>query len=369
VLVRHVAFDRDGQLMCARTLVNVAAYVTALGLLLRSGRINWLLAGLLIGALVSVGLAFADISLPGMVTTSVRMGNGRWQGLMPGANRFANLCAIAFVTSVGLLGRNKLGSCRGRLVIATMAALLGLVMSGSRGATLTTCVATVFLFWLSGLAKGRLFLSPRIVAASLLAVTMGVGLFCFYWESIPERLVALIESPNDALAAIEDDARRDLFETAWEVFLERPAFGGGADAADLTVATRQGLMEISSHSMYLELLTGSGFFGLITYFALPVFILFRLGSSYVARTRPPIRDDTLAPLAMTWLLLIFFHGVVISIGQATHVWLLFAAAAYVCITETGGSRGSPFRRRPPWPVARSRGWTRRPRRMPQWRVG
>jgi len=334
ILVRHFVFDDTGQLLCVRTLVNVAAYLAALKLLLQTGRINWLLAGLLMGTLISVMLAMADINLPQMVTPSVRMGNGRWQGLMPGANRFANLCAIAFITGISLLTIKNRLIFRVAIIFVTAGALLGLAMSGSRGATLTTGVSTVFLLWLAGRAQGRLFFSPRIIALSALALMVGVALFTYNRELLPERLVALIESPNDALAKIEDDSRRDLFEIAYDIFQEHPVFGAGASAVSFTISTRQGEIETTSHNLYLQFLSTSGLVGLIGYLALPLLVLFRLGYAVLFSRRRLNQGSSLAPLSLSWLLLILLHGLVISIGQTVHVWLLFAASAYVCIEQT-----------------------------------
>jgi O-antigen ligase len=341
MLVRHLAFDDAGQLICARTLVNVIAYFTSLTLLLRTGRINWLLAGLLLGTLISVALALADINLPHMATLSVRMSSGRWQGLMPGANRFGNLCAIASITGIGLLTLKGCLVFRLVLALATAGALLGLAMSGSRGATLTTGLSIIFLLWLTGRVKGRPFFTPRIIVFSGLALMVAVVLFSYKKESIPERLVALIESPDDAMAAIENDVRRDLFEIAFDIFHESPVIGAGASAAIFTIPTRRGRLEISSHSMYLKLLSTSGLVGLIGYLTLPMYILLRLGSSVRRTSKGRMRDSSLTPLALTWLLLTLCHGFVISIAETTHVWLFFAATAYVCIKET--ERTTAFR--------------------------
>jgi|GEM_PF-4783863 len=343
MLVRHMVFEDTTQLICVRTLVNVSAYLAALKLMLRNGRVHWLLAGLLAGMLLSVALSLANINVPQMVTSSVRMGNGRWQGLMPGANRFANLCAIAFITGIGLFkGRSPL-LFRLTLGLLTASALLGLAMSGSRGATLTAGVSAILLLWFASRLQGRLFLSPNIMLSSTLALTIGLALFTYNKELLPERLVALIESPDDTFAKIEDDSRRDLFEIAYETFLESPIFGAGASAAVFTVSTRQGEIEITSHNMYLHFLATSGLAGLIGYLMLPLFMLFRLGRAVLFYRRRYNQDTSLIPVALGWLLLILLHGCVISIGQTAHIWLFFAATAFVCITQT--------EQRPPlWPA-------------------
>jgi O-antigen ligase len=343
MLVRHSAFDNaDGRIICARTVVNVMAYLTTLTLLLRSGRVHWLLAGILTGMLISVGLAFADLNLPQMVTSSVRMGNGRWQGLMPGANRFANLCAITFTTSVGLLAIRQLRAFRLLLAAVAGAGLLGLAMSGSRGATLTTGLSIVCLLWLTGLIRGRLFFSQRILVFSALAFAVGLVLFSFYKEIIPHRLVVLIEAPEVAWAEMEDDVRRDLFEIAFDIFRESPFIGAGGSAAMFTIFSQGDVIDISSHNMYLKVLSTSGAVGLTGYLALPAFLLLRLGSAVLPAARRRMDEGSHIPLALTWLVLILSHGVVISIDQTTHVWLLFAAAAYVCIRQAEwAGRGRP----------------------------
>ncbi len=351
MLTRHFVFDDlDGRIICARTAVNVLAYLTTLTLLLRSERVQWLLAGILAGTLLSVGLAFADINLPQMVTSSVRMGNGRWQGLMPGANRFANLCAIGFTTSVGLMMLRDLRALRLPLAAVAGVGLLGLAMSGSRGATLTTVLCIVFLLWLTGLVRGRLLFTHRIWIFGVLAVSVSLALFSFYKEIIPHRLVVLVESPEVALADIEDDVRRDLFEIAYDIFRESPFVGAGGSAAMFTIFSGGEIIEISSHNMYLKVLSTSGALGLIGYLALPLLILFRLGRSILAASKRRMEQVDQIPLAMTWLILILSHGVVISIDQTTHVWLLFAATAYVCIRQAEPlryvRRGSPRTRIP-----------------------
>jgi O-antigen ligase len=359
MLVRHTVFDDAGQLVCVRTLVNVVAYLTALKCMLRIGRINWLLAGLLLGMVISVALAMFNFDLPQMVTTSVRMGNGRWQGLMPGANRFANLCAITFVTGVGLLTIKSRLILRLVLTLVVSIALLGLAMSGSRGAAFTAGVSTVALLWFAGRAQGWLFFSPRIIVFSAVALIVGIAMFTYNKEIIPERLVALIDSPDDALAKIEDDSRRDLFEIAYDIFLEHPVFGAGASAGKFTILTRRGELEISSHNMYLKFLSTSGLVGLIGYLALPLFMMFRLCSSMLWSSPGRTQAIAFTPLALTWLILILTHGFVISIGQTAHIWLFFAAAAYVSIEQTKNQRVFQLSRKNSKPNVKTNYHTRR----------
>lgn len=345
MLTRHYIFDDEGLHICARTLANVAAYLAALKLMLRTGRPHWLMAGLLIGMLVSVLLSAANFSVPNMVSSSVRMGNGRWQGLMPGANRFANLCAITFITGVGWLLLQRRFSSRFMLALGCFGALSGLAMSGSRGATLATAVSTILLLWMVSREQGRFLFSPRMLICGGVALLMCWVLFIYNKEMIPERLVALIDSPDDAIAKIEDDSRRDLFEISYEIFLESPLFGGGASAAVFTMPTKHGEIEITSHNMYLKFLTSSGLAGLVGYLAMPLFMLVQLGYLIIFQPHSTNHGNSSVPLALSWLLLILVHGCVISIGQTAHAWLFYSAAAFTCIEQSRAYRGAFAKKR------------------------
>src|SRR5690606_16193555 len=97
--LRHGHDGFDGLMVGMRSITNVLIFVTVIKLLQRSRSPRSLITGLVMGCFVSMGVAAIGIQV-----FDVRpvMGSGRWQGMMPGANRFANLCGLVLLLGIGI---------------------------------------------------------------------------------------------------------------------------------------------------------------------------------------------------------------------------------------------------------------------------
>ena len=112
--------------------------------------------------------------------------------------------------------------------------------------------------------------------------------------------------------------------------------------------------------MYLKFLSTSGIVGLIGFLTLPLYMLYQLSKTLLFIPRNRHKNLALTPLAISVLLLILIHGFVISIGQTAHIWLFFAAIAYVCIKNAEGQVALTYAKKFP----RSHFNTIRPPRRP-----
>ena len=274
-------------------------------------------------ALVSILLAARGQVL--LDVDPIMRGSGRWQGLMPGANRLGNLCVIALL---GLLASLSSGMRvrRGVLVGGTAVLLFfGALMAGSRGALLALVVGGAIYLLLPGRFGFSLRLALRL-RVLLLTLLLAIGAFELFFG---ERLAEIVQSRLSGFArrgglveAVLYDARRTTFDIALQYWRDNPWLGAGSDAERFY--GDQGLYT-TSHNSYLYLLSTTGIIGFVVFMALPWMIARRLFSLLRPHASQRKRKEFLeVTVALSVLACVMVHFLVISLVDAVHIWAVLA---------------------------------------------
>lgn len=177
------------------------------------------------------------------------------------------LCALVVLVSRRWWRRISVVSCASQI--------FALILTFSRGAWLGWAASICFLTILS-----RKWL---ILALSLLLTGASVLTF----SSIQDRLATLIQPQDDP--SLRD--RLQLFTSSLNVGMENPLLGVGYGRGRLKEALRPHLKSTAleespiwhTHNVYLELLAGTGFLGLLTFLWLIGTTLLRVLSAALAR--------------------------------------------------------------------------------------
>jgi O-antigen ligase len=193
------------------------------------------------------------------------------------------LCAVVAIVSRRWWRRISVASCASQIV--------ALILTFSRGAWLGWAASVFFLAFLS---RKWIFL-----ALSLLLTAASVLTF----SSIQDRLVSMVQ-PRDDPSLRE---RLQLFSGSLSVGMENPLLGVGYGRGRLKEALRPHLkgtaLEQSpiwhTHNVYLELLAGTGFLGLLTFLGLIGTTLLRVLSA--AWTRQGAQRLVGFALAASWV--------------------------------------------------------------------
>jgi O-antigen ligase len=175
----------------------------------------------------------------------------------------ANPNAIAGVLSLGLLalvgfayGREHVG-LKVRLLTWLSFGILAsaLIRTGSRGATLGV-VAGFMAFLLKGKS-----LETKIKIG--LIVVLGIG--SLVWASM--HIEAVRVRWESTLFQGDVAGRERIFQTAWELFQEKPLFGWGPVHHYFELGARLGLPTRDPHNLYLWILIETGLLGAMPFFA------------------------------------------------------------------------------------------------------
>lgn len=327
ILARHSMSGLDGLLIAVRSVGNLLCYWSMLILLGRL-RTSHGLIGLHLGCLLSVVVALLGFSFLGI---SPRMGSGRWQGFMPGANRFANLCLITLVTSMGPAITRAPFARLGALNILISGC--GIVMSGSRACVALSIIGVGLVFMLSVIGQRRLPISFRKLITLVLFGIVFLGAYVYLAELIPPRILEFVDRIANPTEILEEDSRSTLHDIAYEYFVQNPLFGAGVQAERFEIGTLGGdVIEISAHSTYWHLLSVSGLTGLVLFLSLPLLVFFELFSALVVFRAYPARLLVVEVVISLSVLLIFgLHNSVISLSNSMHTWILFGACANTAI--------------------------------------
>ncbi|MEQ9415564.1 MAG: O-antigen ligase family protein, partial [Cyclobacteriaceae bacterium] len=136
---------------------------------------------------------------------------------------------------------------------------VGLLMSGSRSASVLAIFACIAVAFMRSVADRSSFINVRLIIYCFVFISILVVSYFLFYESIPQRIIDLVERPDSALANAEDDSRNELFRISYGLFMEKPIFGYGVEAERFIVVSDSGeFHETSAHNTYLHLLSVSG---------------------------------------------------------------------------------------------------------------
>ena len=262
-----------------------------------------LFAYLMVAGLVSVDLSRADMLkairvsllafvLLGLATAvlapdlawqppSVEETAWRFQGLGGNPNGFGHLVgfflAVCFVSWIS-------GVISGRTLAFDVAVAAGpLLLSGDR----TILIALILaggLVWLRGRAWGWLVAIFLLGASALVMALFALGMGPEFAGVM--RHLSRTGSESEILTLT---GRTDLWQAAFDRFLERPLFGWGFNGTEEVMASSMPKSfpgaAVNAHNMYLQQAMSLGLFGLLPLLAMVV----RLLHAFVTRPEP-IRD-------------------------------------------------------------------------------
>lgn len=254
-------------------------------LLLYPPRINWLLAGIGVGAFVAGAVAVYHVEILHMA----RAYTGHVvKGYMPiqSGNTAMSLGLLSLFATFYCWGRQKYVISL-LFFIAALSGITGSVLSGSRGGWV---LAPVILFFT--LYQFRHLLSKRLFAV------ISVSLFLLGTTLLPEVETRINQAYADVELYTQQDrsntsigARFEMWKSAWYSLEEKPFFGQGFPGRDLAekryveegkvdkVVTRYG----RAHNQYLEEAATKGLVGLAALamlFAIPFTVFLRYSRLY-----------------------------------------------------------------------------------------
>lgn len=206
-------------------------------------------------------------------------------------NYFGTICAIGFLVSL----RKKLIN----IVIATIC-LIALILSGSRGALISLCLTLVFVFFYK-----RKFDFLKFIYLVFLILTLYI--FVDYLIDIGFfRLHNLLSG------------REYLWRASFKLIMQEPFWGYGYDIARLL--NMEGLVNSSSHNLYLDYILTHGILSFIVYLLIIIFSVYR-GVKFGLEKRI---------VSCVVLLLINSNSIVISLGGIGFLSLLFTIFLGIC---------------------------------------
>lgn len=283
--------------------------------------VEWLIAGFVAGAVLSVviGLASGGLSTTQSALETATSFNGRLQGGGGDPNYLAAGLIPAIVLAGGLATATRNVIVRWTLAMAAGVCAIGFAAAESRGG-LVAAVVAIF-------AAVFVYRKRRAQALVWLAVTISVGAV---WFAASPSAWQRVTSFNDG-----GNGRTELWHVAWEITKDHPVNGVGLNnytiQAPLYVRKPGALRSVALiadkphvvHNTYLQMLAEAGVVGLVLY--LIVLLGCLRAMSVAARRFDELGERGLATLSRS--LLIGTIGTLaasffISNGSDWRVWLL-----------------------------------------------
>lgn len=257
----------------------------------------------------------------------------RAQGLFKDPNVYGPYLVAVAIFGVAALQRHRLSSLH--FVFGLAASLItgiGIFLSFSRGAWINCAVSLVYMLGLQllyGLLTRRV---PAGLLYSLVALGLLAGAGGLAGSLLPRSTTQLlaVRLGNQGLQNYDRD-RFDTQRRALATVREQP-MGIGPGQSEV-------IFDYSTHSMYVRILTETGAFGFITFYAF-------MALSFLRTTRKALtlRDDAARGIfaALSACLLgTFINGLVIDANHWRHLWFLLGLAWWVPgtaseLAESGG---------------------------------
>jgi O-antigen ligase len=190
---------------------------------------------------------------------------------------------------------------------------IGVLLTGSRGATAASLVAWLFLPWVFVRLKAY-----KKTAAVVLGGALLFGALALVPPSSWERL----SETGEQIESGSFSERGPVWRAGWEVFQSHPIFGVGAGAFQASVASQLPGHALSPHNVFVSVAVELGLVGLALLFGILLCLV--LGSSLL-----PAFDRRLALVLMaTWII----SAMAFNCEYEKATWFLFGLIA----TQVGG---------------------------------
>ena len=205
---------------------------------------------LFFAATLGLGLHFIPY-VPNMMDLSIF--DNRFQGMDRNPNTAGFKAAGLLMLSIYLLFYNVLAP-KIRYPVAVFLgamALIALLASGNRGSWVAIFVCFVILF------VGVFPRNPKMVSIISIATLLVVGFVLTQFAGPADRLALLFDGYS---------ARRiDVWQNAWQLFIEKPSFGYGLDVRDELLTLN---LIYHEHNIYISVAVTMGITGLLAYTAM-----------------------------------------------------------------------------------------------------
>jgi len=194
-------------------------------------------------------------------------------------------------------------------IIPLLLAIYILFINGSRGALFSILIMStmylIIILWNSS-NKARRYMILTIVIIGIMLL--------FWWDSIFDYFLFRIEGKN----ALEDNARLELWQSSWELFLDSKGLGQGVGSMiDAMRMSGNSYYIYYSHNMLLELLLEYGIF-ILPFFLYFLWILFKKAINMNSASRKMLLLGSLFSFP--------FYSVINSENiRPTFIWCFFAS--------------------------------------------
>ncbi len=358
----------------AATLVYVLLFGVAAVAVRTTRDLRWLLLGLFGGALVAASYALIQKAGWDWVDWAGQS-TDRPFGTMGQANVLGAFLVAAISGSAVLVLTAKERWQQALLGAGLVMMLFALFFTVSRSAYLAGGV--VVLIWgaaavrwllpaLTGWGDGqgrergeqeraqdrRRQLAFRIGIASIAAAPAVLALVAVFFVGLPQGRVAIFSSSNDQAL----DQRLGLWQLGLEMIADQPLLGHGQDGfsvqfpsyrdrPDLPGIGTQSLDPESTHNFFLDLATGTGLLGLVSFLALVGAVLWHAGRRALATDDAGLRIGLvgLGGGVLGYLAAVFFG---FSEAMTTWVlWLFLGAVAGLVVRAPAEAPSAPSRRK------------------------
>lgn len=231
---------------------------------------------------IALGLMVLDkhgliSTLPKVIVTSISISalfalfgyltNQSMERQMGGAkdpNNFALLCTFTFPFIFNWLLNAKSSGQRLFFIMLLLMHILGIISTSSRGGGIAMIVMFSMIFFTNLPKLKARYMGPFL---ALLCIIAGAGMLLVpaeYWE----RQKSIAEEPDRSISR-----RTSYLYASRDMFLERPVIGFGTGTFDDYYAVEYGPKWVPNlldkrrraHNTYMEVLTGSGFPGLMVF--------------------------------------------------------------------------------------------------------
>ncbi|MCH8026393.1 MAG: O-antigen ligase family protein [Chloroflexi bacterium] len=355
----------------AATLVYVLLFGVAAVAVRTTRDLRWLLLGLFGGALVAASYALIQKAGWDWVDWTGQS-TGRPFGTMGQANVLGAFLVAAISGSAVLALTAKERWQQALLGAGLVMMLFALFFTVSRSAYLAGGV--VVLIWgaaavrwllpaLTGWGDGergeqegapdrRRQLAFRIGIASIAVAPVVLALVAVFFVGLPQGRIAVFSSGNDQAL----DQRLGLWQLGLEMIADQPLLGHGQDGfsvqfpsyrdrPDLQGIGTQSLDPESTHNFFLDLATGTGLLGLVSFLALVGAVLWHAGRRALATDDAALRIGLvgLSGGVLGYLAAVFFG---FSEAMTTWVlWLFLGAMAGLVVRAPAETPSAPPRRK------------------------
>ena len=355
----------------AATLVYVLLFGVAAVAVRTTRDLRWLLLGLFGGALVAASYALIQKAGWDWVDWTGQS-TGRPFGTMGQANVLGAFLVAAISGSAVLVLTAKQRWHQALLGAGLVMMLFALFFTVSRSAYLAGGV--VVLIWgaaavrwllpaLTGWGDGergeqegtqdrRRQLAFRIGIASIAVAPAVLALVAVFFVGLPQGRVAIFSGGNDQAR----DQRLGLWQLGLEMIADEPLLGHGQDGfsvqfpsyrdrPDLQGIGTQSLDPESTHNFFLDLATGTGLLGLVSFLALVGAVLWHAGRRAFATDDAALRIGLvgLSGGVLGYLAAVFFG---FSEAMTTWVlWLFLGAMAGLVVRAPAETPSAPPRRK------------------------